>query len=128
MPTKLKPGDVVSCRVRSAAIVSPYRTYDEIISFVIVAVDEHGYYLFVPYYLLLKETMIADQYKCRALGIDKRYLDENIIYIQENLIAAITSEQDGMACRVCKEFFPYAEANQEDGTLICFSCRANPYH
>lgn len=30
---------------------------------------------------------------------------------------------DGCTCRKCKEFFPYAEPNQDDGTLICYGCR-----
>jgi formylmethanofuran dehydrogenase subunit E len=31
--------------------------------------------------------------------------------------------RDGLDCKVCKEFYQYAEANQKDGTLICFKCR-----
>jgi hypothetical protein len=31
--------------------------------------------------------------------------------------------RDGCDCKKCKEFFPYAEPNQEDGTLICYRCR-----
>lgn len=125
---KLKVGDTISCRVKSAVIVGPYRHYDEIKSFVIVATDEHGYYLFVPHYYYLKNCIVADKYKCKTLGIEKRYLDENIILIQENLVASIDSKKDGMSCKICKEFYPYATANQEDKTLICFSCKQNPYH
>lgn len=32
-------------------------------------------------------------------------------------------DSDGCTCRKCKEFFPYAEPNQDDGTLICYGCR-----
>lgn len=32
-------------------------------------------------------------------------------------------KEDGCACKKCKNFFPMAVANQEDGTLICYSCR-----
>lgn len=32
-------------------------------------------------------------------------------------------DRDGCDCTKCKEFYPFAEPNQEDGTLICFSCR-----
>src|SRR5579885_3678378 len=28
--------------------------------------------------------------------------------------------RDGCDCKKCKEFYPYAEPNQEDGTLICY--------
>jgi hypothetical protein len=32
---------------------------------------------------------------------------------------------DGMVCSRCKDFYPYAEPNQPDGTLICYRCRNN---
>ena len=31
--------------------------------------------------------------------------------------------KDGCSCKKCKEFYPYAQANQDDGTLICYACR-----
>ena len=34
---------------------------------------------------------------------------------------------DGMYCRKCQNFYQYAEPNQPDGTLLCYSCRSNPY-
>lgn len=34
---------------------------------------------------------------------------------------------DGMFCKKCQTFYDFAEANQEDGTLLCYSCRHNPY-
>ncbi len=30
---------------------------------------------------------------------------------------------DGMFCKKCKSFYDFAESNQEDGFLLCFSCR-----
>jgi hypothetical protein len=32
-------------------------------------------------------------------------------------------KSDGCTCKKCKEFFEYAEPNQEDGSLICWACR-----
>lgn len=32
-------------------------------------------------------------------------------------------DKDGCDCKKCKEFYPYAEPNQDDGTLICYKCR-----
>lgn len=125
--TKLKPGDRVDCRVKASTIVSPYRSYDEIKTFEIVAVDGPGYYLYVPHYYLLKGTVVADKYKCKNLNIDKKFLDENIIFIQESMIVNVQSRLDGLSCVLCKEFYPYAEPNRGDGTLICYSCRQNPY-
>lgn len=34
---------------------------------------------------------------------------------------------DGMYCKKCQQFYEFAEPNQDDGTLMCFSCRTNPY-
>lgn len=33
----------------------------------------------------------------------------------------------GMSCKKCKSFCDFAEPNQEDGTLLCYSCRNHPY-
>lgn len=30
---------------------------------------------------------------------------------------------DGCFCKKCKEYYQYAEPNQDDGTLICYGCR-----
>jgi len=32
-------------------------------------------------------------------------------------------ESAGCKCKKCKEFFEFAEPNQEDGTLVCWACR-----
>ena len=29
----------------------------------------------------------------------------------------------GCSCQKCGEFYPYAEPNQENGTLVCYPCR-----
>lgn len=31
--------------------------------------------------------------------------------------------ENGCYCTQCGELFPYAEPNQADGSLICYSCR-----
>lgn len=123
----LKPGDRVDCRIKSNVIVSTYRGYDEVKTFEIVAIESYGYYLYVPHYYFLKGTVVADKYQCKRLGINNKFLNENIIYIEEGTIHAIREYMDGLPCKKCHEFFSYAESNQEDGTLICYSCRQNPY-
>ena len=125
---RLNVGDTISCRIRSSSIVGPYKNYDEIKSFMIVAVDDHGYYLYVPHYYCLSGCVVANEYRCKNLNIDKKYLHEDIIYIKENMVAAVECKQDGLQCKICGEFFPYSVANQGDGSLICYSCRLNPYH
>jgi hypothetical protein len=34
---------------------------------------------------------------------------------------------DGMVCMKCRTFYEFAEPNQDDGSMICYSCRNNPY-
>jgi len=33
------------------------------------------------------------------------------------------SEPDGIICNKCMNFYHFAEPNQPDGSLICYSCR-----
>ena len=124
---ELRPGDIVACAISSGAIVSAYSEYDEMRSFAIVAVHSGGYYLFVPHYIFLKDTINADQYRCKSFGIDKRYLNENIVLIQENMIAAIEQQTYGLHCKQCNELCCFAEQNQADGSFICYGCRQNRY-
>ena len=35
--------------------------------------------------------------------------------------------QLGRSCMKCNEFYSYAEDNQPNGGMICYSCRQNPY-
>ena len=124
---KLKPGDTVSCKVKSSVIVNAYKSYDEIHSFVIIATDNEGYYVFVPVYLNLKNSIVADEYRCRNLGIDKKYLNENIVHISEKMIASVVTQDEGMNCKICKEFTRFAGPNQADSSFVCYGCRINPY-
>ena len=34
---------------------------------------------------------------------------------------------DGFFCKQCGEYYRMAEPNQQDGSLICYSCRTNLY-
>jgi hypothetical protein len=34
---------------------------------------------------------------------------------------------DGMICRKCQAFYDFAEPNQSDGSMVCYTCRTNPY-
>ncbi len=38
-------------------------------------------------------------------------------------IKKLAENKDGCICTKCHELFPYAEPNQPDGSLICYSCR-----
>ncbi len=123
----LKPGDRVDCRIKDSQIISPYMSYDEIKTFEIVSSDHHGYYIFVPEYYSLKNTIKVDKHQLLHLNIHKKFLNEQIIYIQSNMICQIKYIMDGMMCKRCEEFCEMSEPNQKDGTFICYSCKFNRY-
>ena len=41
-----------------------------------------------------------------------------------SLTTLLPVNKNGLFCKICKELYPYAESNQIDGSLICYSCRA----
>ena len=45
----------------------------------------------------------------------------NFDFLEE--IPAKSKNKNGCICTECSELYPYAEPNQPDGTLICYSCR-----
>lgn len=38
-------------------------------------------------------------------------------------IVIVDKKENGCICFSCKEFYPYAQPNQTNGTLKCYSCR-----
>lgn len=126
--TKLKPGDRVNCRLKEGSIVVAYKDYDEVKTFEIIAVDEDDYYIFVPSYVFVKETVIVDQYRAKSFDISSRFIGEQMSFINQGMVASISREMDGMCCSRCQDFILMAQPNQKDGkTFICWSCRDNPY-
>lgn len=124
----LKPGDRVNCRLKGIEIVSANHDYDETKAFEIVAVGEYGYYLFVPVYYTVKDTVPIDKYRLNKLMIDDRFLGEDMVYIGEDMVYQVVQQLDGLNCSSCREFFPMAIANQEDDTLVCYTCRQDPMY
>jgi len=125
--TQLKPGDCVTCCLKDKYIVSPYQEHDEIMQFEIVAQSGFGYYAYVPHYLFLNKTVRLSETQCVTLGINKRFYHQNFVYIRDNYVHEVKKVLDGMLCCKCGDFFLMAAPNQEDQTLICYSCRINPY-
>jgi hypothetical protein len=120
-------GDKVFCRIKDGSIISnDTEEFDEIKTFEVIASDTCGYYLFVPQYVYLQGTNSFSLHRCRKLGIDDRYTNEQIIYISENAIYN-TIRKDGMSCSICNNFVSMAEPNRDDQeTFVCWSCRTNP--
>ncbi len=120
----LKQGDRVDCHVKLNAVISPYEDdFDESLTFEIIGLDEHGYYLYIPNYIVIKGTVELDDYSCVFLKISKKFIGEHILFIRENMISRVRQVFDGCFCVKCGEFHAMASPNQENGTLICWSCR-----
>jgi hypothetical protein len=120
---KLKPGDKITCRVKDSLIVSGYAEFDEERTFEIIAADEYGYFVYVPEYVYIKNVTRITQYNIKALDINKKFIECFCIYVHESSISKVHSILDGMTCCKCNEFYNQAEANQEDGSMICWNCR-----
>lgn len=54
------------------------------------------------------------------------WLDGDAVHydlVQNDDYIVVKKNKNGCICKECMELFPYAEPNQSDGTLICYSCR-----
>lgn len=126
---KLKAGDRVECCIKENAIVNPYESdFDGVKIFEILATDPFGYFIFVPQYFAIKNSVKLDNSTCKHLGILPKFVGENMVYIKEGLVYKINSRLDGAKCSRCGEFFNMAAANQENDTFLCWSCIQYPYH
>ena len=57
------------------------------------------------------------------------WVNENDFLIEEVAAPTLPSNKlDGMYCCKCKNYYQYAEPNQDNGTLICYSCRKYPFY
>src|SRR5271170_6814965 len=126
--TSLKPGDRVNCRIVAGIIVSAYQEYEEIKTFEVIGIGEYGYFLFVPQYLCVQNSVIVDHSRCKRIGIDQRFLGEQMCHISESMVHSLVQKLDGLSCIQCQDFVPMASPNQDDKTsFICWACRVNPY-
>lgn len=124
---KLKPGDRVNCRLKESKVINPFDpNFDDEKTFEIIGISDKGYYLFVPDYISITDSYKVARYDIKDMGIDIKYVGEYCICIPEKMIYKVQYVQDGIACKLCKEFYHYASPNQSDGTLICWSCRTYP--
>lgn len=95
-----------------------------------------------PYLYVLLETdrKSADRYMQKRFGFSDESMSNNFsIFLYKTLgeakeeigfkankhILIVDKSEfgDGKYCSKCVEWYPYAESNQKDGTLICWSCR-----
>lgn len=56
-------------------------------------------------------------------NLDKNLAKDSFEIGMWNLVEEIDNLNSGIFCFKCKKYFEYANANQDDGTMICWSCR-----
>ena len=126
--------DIVICKLKDGYIVPSKETkYDERASFKIIGHkynhwEEEEFILYVPEYELgrVKTKTRVNQNICREYDIEKKFLGEFMTYIRAFDIVETQWKADGMFCSKCKEYFVWAEKD-ENQSFTCASCRLNPW-
>jgi hypothetical protein len=122
------PGDQVVCLIRDKAIVNASDLeYDLKAVFDVLTTYAEGLILYVPRAIQLDDCMFLNVYNCDRFNLDHKFLNSLSYYITEYKVYEVYQQIDGLCCNRCKDFFPMATGNQKDGTLLCFSCRQNPW-
>lgn len=133
--TDYRINDIVVCKVRdNNVIVRMEKNYDTKISFKIIGIkiskfEVAEYALYVPEYVLVQVNTrdrvtrkIASEY-----SVDPKFMDDYILRIRSSQIVTHEFVANGMFCVNCDDYFDKAGPNQEDGTMVCYSCRQNPW-
>jgi hypothetical protein len=93
----------------------------------VIAKTAQGYVVYVPKHILIPHARKLTKTMKKKFGADERYIGCYIVAVGFDSISNIIVRTDGTHCAHCSKFYQYAVANQSDGTLICYSCRENPY-
>lgn len=125
---RCSPGDSIVCHIRHNALVNIYEEkWDKSHIFDIVSIHGEGYMIYVPYDIILNDSIVLTRDNIHKFNADKRFIDSTTHYITDYKIISIYRKLDGLTCNKCKTFYSMSEANQPDGTLICWSCRKYPH-
>ena len=123
------PGDKVVCPLKDGKIVSVYEmSFDTKEIFEIICMYDEGYLIYVPHTSIVGGMFCVDIANYKKYGLDIKYVNSNVCYISDYKIAAIHEKADGISCIECKEFFPMASSNKDDGTFLCWACRMYPIY
>lgn len=123
------PGDKVVCRIKEGVIVNSYDDdWESEVIFEIICIYEDGYLIYIPTNFFLKDSLTLTKENFKKFNVDKKFIDSEVYYITDYRIVKLHTKIDGMCCAKCGEFSGYAAANREDGTFVCWSCKAYPYY
>lgn len=127
-------GDHVSCKLKDGMIISRHEKSDDRIILAIcgrmyLEDSTWEYVAYVPEYESgqLKSTFRIRSEFAKRWEIHPKFVGELGITIRKNNIVRLVHRPDGMHCSNCDEFFDKAGPNQDNGEMICYSCRLNPW-
>lgn len=127
----LNPGDVVICNIKNGCIASFAEPEPDCQKqFEIVIVNEYDIYLCIPdyYNLHIDNKLEITEHNYIKHKLLKKFIGATLSKVSPFNIFLIHSKCNGTHCAKCEEFYPYAEANQDDGSLVCWSCRNYPMY
>jgi formylmethanofuran dehydrogenase subunit E len=129
-----RAGDHVVCKLRDGNIAARHERSEDRVTLTVagrIILDENTweYVAYIPEY---EAQMVKSAFKIRPelakrYGMHPKYVGEFGVTLRKNNIIRVSHRPDGLTCSNCDEFYDKAEANQEDGSLVCWSCRQNPY-
>lgn len=53
---------------------------------------------------------------------------ESVEFVRQGSAIGARAAVGGCHCKKCGNHFPFAEPNQDDGTLVCWNCRNYPHY
>lgn len=124
--------DKVFCKIRGNTIISANaKDFDVQVTFEIIGTDTKTKYLvLIPSYFNIQGSWNIKEEHIEKFNANPNYLDCKAMALSSDRICRVqisSTEEDGVFCINCNEFYPMAEANQPDGNMKCFSCRINPW-
>lgn len=98
-----------------------------VIELEIIAVHEDIWYVVEAPATVTEDTVLVNKSRLKKWKLLPSMLDRQISLISEKAVGGrrkFDPYVNALSCKLCQEIFPYAPANQPDGTLICWSCRS----
>lgn len=127
-------GDHVVCKTRDGVLIARHERSDDRVTLTVIGrqLIEEGTWDYVAYVPEYQFGTIASSFRIRPVfatnfGIQKKYIGELGVTFRRSNVIRLAYKADGLNCSKCEEFFRMATGNQEDGSLICYSCRQSPY-
>lgn len=124
-------GDKIICRISENGIFeldsnfddARFRDYDQA-TLEVIGISDDVYIVEAPLrcetYFLMREDYVE------SYGASSHYIGKNITFVKERAVGGIETFDpylNPLRCCVCREYFPWAIPNQNDGRFPCFVCR-----